>query len=304
MIEKYTGDKGKRLRVESLASQRTVMNAAGLAEALETHIEPLPIAKGAVLIQQDADDDDVFFIFSGSFKIEVNGRQVSTRGRDDTVGEMAALEPGQKRSATVTALEDSVVGKISEAKFNEIAAQHGQLYKFIAKQLARRLLERNKHVGVHRDQIKVFIISSKEALHIARAVKDEFEHDPFIVQIWTNDVFRIGRYTLDDLEVLVDDSDFAIAIAHADDVVISRDDEWPAARDNVVFELGLFMGRLGKERTILLEPRDAQLKLPSDMRGITNATYSLAKGGNLSTALGTACNQMRTLFHKMGPYNG
>ncbi|MEX3901302.1 MULTISPECIES: TIR domain-containing protein [Paraburkholderia] len=36
-------------------------------------------------------------------------------------------------------------------------------------------------------------------------------------------------------------------------------------RDNVVFELGLSMGRLGRKRGILMEPRGEGVKLPSDM---------------------------------------
>ena len=36
--------------------------------------------------------------------------------------------------------------------------------------------------------------------------------------------------------------DFAVAIAHPDDRTKIRDEDWPTPRDNVVFELGFFMG--------------------------------------------------------------
>jgi CRP/FNR family transcriptional regulator, cyclic AMP receptor protein len=54
-------------------------------------------------------------------------------------------------------------------------------------------------------------------------------------------VFRVANYTLESLEAQVDNSDFAIAIAHADDATASRGSTWPSPRDNVIFELGLFM---------------------------------------------------------------
>lgn len=51
------------------------------------------------------------------------------------------------------------------------------------------------------------------------------------------------------------ESDFALAIAQPDDVVRSRKKMQPTLRDNVLFELGLFMGKLTRHRAILIHPR-------------------------------------------------
>lgn len=305
MIEKYLGEKGRRLRLEALATQKIVVGAPDICEALEPHVEPLAIAAGDVLITQDADDNDVYFIFAGSFKVEINKRLIATRGRDDVVGEMAALDPGQKRSATLTALEDSIVAKISEENFSKVAGAHPQIYKFTARQLARRLLERNKHVGAHREKIKVFLISSVAALPIAYAVQECLEFDKHIeVKVWVNGVFKAGNTTIEDLEHEVDVSDFAIAVAHYDDKIVNDADEHKVVRDNVIFELGLFMGKLGRKRALLLEPRDEQLKLPTDLNGVTTFNYSMQKSSDLSIVLGPACNKMRRHFDEWGAYNG
>ena len=49
---------------------------------------------------------------------------------------------------------------------------------------------------------------------------------------------------MESLERELDQSDFAIAIAQPDDLTESRGEAKPTPRDNVIFELGFFMGRL------------------------------------------------------------
>jgi len=51
----------------------------------------------------------------------------------------------------------------------------------------------------------------------------------------------------------------------------------PRARDNVVFEIGLFVGRLTLKRVFLVRPAGAVIALPSDWAGITAASYDLEK---------------------------
>lgn len=174
----------------------------------------------------------------------------------------------------------------------------------MAKVLARRLLERNRLIGQHRDQVKVFVISSVESLPIARLIQSALAHDPFTVTVWTDGVFKAGGYAMDDLEAQVDDSDFAIAIAHSDDQTMFRGQDWPTPRDNVVFELGLFMGRLGRKRAILMEPSDDKVKLPSDLRGVTTIGYVYEPGKDLDAKFAPACNILRRHINEYGAFNG
>ena len=44
----------------------------------------------------------------------------------------------------------------------------------------------------------------------------------------------------------LDQFDFAVMILSPDDMTESRDQSYASPRDNVLFELGLFMGRLGR----------------------------------------------------------
>ena len=255
-------------------------------------------------MEQGGDDNDIYFILSGTFDIVVNGRRVAKRGPNDHLGEMAAIQPTQKRSASVIAAEQAVVARLTEEAFSEIGSRYPQMYRFIAQELSRRLLQRNALVNAFRDRIRIFIISSAEALPIARAVQNAFAHDPFVTVVWTDGVFRVTNYTLHNLEEQIDDSDFAVAIAHADDLTDSRGKAWPSPRDNVIFELGLFMGRLGRSRAILMEPREEKVKLPSDLAGVTTITYRFEKGADVAAHLAPACNALRDHINALGSNNG
>lgn len=304
MLERFIGGEGKDLRIESFCAQTIVRGDVQLAEALAEAAEMIEVNAGGTLIEQNGEDDDIYFIFSGSFSVQINGRQHAVRGRGDHVGEMAAIEPTQRRSASAVAEDRSLVAKLTASQFATIAKTYPDLYRQIARSLSRRLLERNKHVGTFREKVRVFIISSAEALPIARLVRNAFEQDPFITTIWTDGVFRVANYTLTSLEAEIDESDFAVAIAHADDLTESRNKDWPSPRDNVVFELGLFMGRLGRQRAILMEPREEKVKLPSDLSGITTIPYRFETGRDAASLIAPACDKLRQHILDLGPFNG
>lgn len=304
LIDRFQGDAGRGNLIDSILQQQIVSGNRDLANELADRADLIEVAEGEPIISQGEDDNDLFLIMAGSFRIVVNGRDVASRGRGDHVGEMVVVEPSQRRSADVVASEPALVAKISYADISDIASRHSDIYRVIARTLARRLLERNKLVGQHREKIRVFIICSVEALAVGRIIENAFAHDDFVVRLWTNDVFKIASYALESLETEVDDSDFAIAIAHSDDITLFRDQEWPAPRDNVIFELGLFMGRLGRKRAILMEPREDKVKLPSDLSGITTIPYNYEPGKDASALMAPACNMLRDHIMGMGPFNG
>lgn len=304
MKDRFSGDTGRPALVEALLEQPLVGANVELATELADRLKLVEINNGESLIEQGDDDTDLFMILTGGFQVIVNGRKVATRGRGQHVGEMALIEPTQRRAASVVALEDSVVAALSRKDVSEIAGRRPEIYRAIAKVLSRRLLERNNLVGEHRDKIRVFIISSVESLSIAREIQNAFEHDPIHVTLWTDGVFRVTSYALDALEAAVETSDFAIAVAHGDDLTQFRGQDWPSPRDNVVFELGLFMGKLGRSRAILMEPREKEVRLPSDLSGVTTIPYSYAPGGDATAMMGPACNRLRDHINEWGAYNG
>lgn len=303
MLHRFEGNAGRRVRVETLLSQKLVSHNRALAEKMADRLLLKSLVKDEILIEQNNSDNDVYLILSGSFDVIVNGRKVAQRKANDHVGEMAAIEPTQRRAASVVATEESVVAILSERELAEFGAEYTEIYLCIARELSRRLLQRNAHITATHDKIRVFIISSAESLEIARVVQDAFAYDDFLTVVWTDGVFRATNYTLESLEDEVDISDFAIAIAHSDDETHSHGKDWPSPRDNVIFELGLFMGRLGRNRAILMEPRGEGIKLPSDLAGVTTIPYRYEKGTNATALMAPACNKLRNHIRHNGPNN-
>lgn len=299
LISRFEGDRGRALLLDELRKAKLVIGIADLPEALIDVGILQSVCKGQILIEQNGSDNDVYFIVAGIFGIFVNERKLIHRNPGDTVGEMATVSPIQRRAATVIAEEDAVVLKLSEQAFSEIATRFPNVWRRIAQVLSKRLEQRNVLIRQPNDKIRVFVISSVEALPVARTIENAFAHDPFATIVWANGVFRVTNYTLESLENELDVCDFAIAIAHPDDQTKIRDEDWPTPRDNVVFELGFFMGRLGRSRAILMEPQGARVKLPSDLAGITTIRYRF-ETKDTAAHMGPACNELREHIMKLG----
>lgn len=91
---------------------------------------------------------------------------------------------------------------------------------------------------------KMFIGSSVEGLDIAYAIQESL-HYSVEVTVWDQGVFSLSRGTLETLVDSLEKYDFAIFVCSPDDVTNIRGAENRTIRDNVIFELGLFIGKLG-----------------------------------------------------------
>ena len=139
---------------------------------------------------------------------------------------------------------------------------------------------------------RVFIGSSVEGLPVAEAI--EFDLQYFAdVTLWDQGVFHPSAGTLASLAEEADQVDFAILVLTADDVTTRRGQTYITARDNVIFELGFFMGWLGPDRTFIVSSRDKSPTLPSDLAGITVATFADRADGNMDAAVGPASTQLK-----------
>lgn len=302
LLKRFSGAENRSKVIGALKKQPIIGGDTAIAEMLADKIELLEFTKGETIIVQDNTDDDILFLIAGRVVITVNGREVAFRLAGQHVGEMALIDPTVRRSASVIALETTLVAKVSEPHFSPIAEQHPELWRRIAEGLADRLIQRNALVEVPNPRPVIFIGSSSEALPIARAIQAEFQQDDFLVRVWTNKVFGASNSTIEDLEHQVKTSDFAILVISPDDHVISRKDEFEAPRDNVVFELGMFIGGLTRQRTFLATPRGRKdIKIPSDLLGITPLQYAVGEPDELPALIAPMCNDVRKTVNKLGP---
>jgi CRP/FNR family cyclic AMP-dependent transcriptional regulator len=298
MKERFEGPARPKL-IEALLRQEFVSGNADLANALADRGQLVEFQKGDRIITQDAEDDDIYLLISGAAAVVIKGNQINTRKAGQHVGEMAAIEPAQKRSASIVALETVVALKLTSLEFNSIGNEYPKIWLPLARELARRLFQRNALIPTPNEHPKLFIISSTESLDVAREIQSQLHRDVFSA-VWSQGTFFAGGYSLEALEKAVNESDFAVAVAQPDDIIETRGAKYPTVRDNVLFELGLFMGRLSRYRAILIHPRVIDLKLPSDLHGLTLLSYESGKPSELPSLLGPACNEIRKLVKDLG----
>ncbi len=135
---------------------------------------------------------------------------------------------------------------------------------------------------------RIFIASAVESLDVADAFNVNLDHQAEVT-IWKHG-FSLSQNTIDSLVRMAESVDFAIFIFTPDDIADIRNQQKHIVRDNVVFELGLFVGTLGKERCFIVKPRDTDLHLPTDLLGLTPADYNGERSdGNLEAAVNHPC---------------
>ena len=147
---------------------------------------------------------------------------------------------------------------------------------------------------------KLFIASSREALQVAEAVNIKLEEVARVKQ-WDN-AFDLSTMTLPALVARTEEVDFAVFVFHKDDQIIIRGNAYSTVRDNVVFELGLFIGALSIEKCFVLVPKtvEGEFRLPTDLAGLTTSTYD-DSFEDMVDAVATSCARIKQAIRKIFP---
>lgn len=304
MLHRFKGKGGRKCLVAALRLQHIAADdpriAAKLAQVARLVVLGTTPANREVICQ-GASDNDIYLILTGALSVQVNGRVVATRRSGQHVGEMALIDPRAARSATVVATEPTILAKITERAFSKLAQKHPQLWRRLAIELADRLRQRARFLTPPNEKPQVFIGSSVECLPIAQQIQAGLSHDPMLVQVWTDGVFRAAAGTMESLLNVVSTADFAILVLAPEDTVISRKTKSPAPRDNCIFELGLFMGALGSNRVFIVKQRGTNIKMPTDLLGITPLEFTAGEPASLPTRIGPVCTAIRQATLRLGP---
>lgn len=110
-----------------------------LARSLET----VRLSRGGILVREGAPADTLYFVISGRFEIHTESRDkpLAVVGAGQLIGEVAFLAGGG-RTATATALRDSVVLRLSRPAFNKLSDESPRIWQALTVTLAKRLADR------------------------------------------------------------------------------------------------------------------------------------------------------------------
>jgi CRP/FNR family transcriptional regulator, cyclic AMP receptor protein len=302
MIEKFQGEANRRKLLDALRRQVIVEGDDVLAERLCGVLELREYQPGDRIIEQGADDDDLYLIIAGRVSVNVYGHTIDSMKAGDLFGEMSLIDPRERRSASIFAVEQTVVAKITEPTFTELADEFSVLWRRIACCEADRVRARNALIRQRNLLPVLFIGSASESRDVIRAIQNDLRHDrDFRVRPWTvGGVFGASKFPIETLEREVASADFAALILTPDDVVAFRNQISGAPRDNTIFELGYFMGVLGRDRTFMILPKGADVKIPSDLLGLTAMEYQDGPPETLAERIGPVCNDLRDAIQRLG----
>jgi len=157
------------------------------------------------------------------------------------------------------------------------------------------------HAAAPDPALSIFIASASEGLEVATALRDALQSNKgFEARVWNETTVKPSMTFIEALEAELDQCDFAVLAMTPDDRVISRGKSSMAPRDNVLFEIGLFTGRIGRERTYFVFDKARDPKIPTDLLGVTPACYGRIEGKSLSESVIGACVLMAKRMKELG----
>lgn len=120
---------------------------------------------------------------------------------------------------------------------------------------------------------QVFIGSSKEACNVTRAIRQNLKEVATVLP-WFNVINTPGEISIKEIIKLANQVDFSVFVFSPDDKLEIRNCETATVRDNVLLELGIFIGVLGLERCFIVKP-NITMRLASDLSGVIHLEYDV-----------------------------
>ncbi|GAA5142486.1 hypothetical protein GCM10023213_28530 [Prosthecobacter algae] len=129
----------------------------------------------------------------------------------------------------------------------------------------------------------IIIFSSKKSLPVAEGIRDNLQ-DAFIPELWTEGLF--DEHNTIPLWVFLKKLmcyDCAAVVLGDDDIrhKEGKGESEAVPRDNVIFELGAALARIGPQKTFIFTPEDKNVLLPSYFRGVMVKGYRQDAGATM-----------------------
>jgi len=117
----------------------------------------------------------------------------------------------------------------------------------------------------------VFIVYGHDELNLLRLeklLKERWQLEPIVL---SSEAGR-GRTLIEKFEQEAQRATYAVTLFTPDDLIEVEDKKYAQARPNVIFEMGWFYGRLGRQRVCILFKRGT--KIHSDLDGIMRIEFA------------------------------
>lgn len=155
------------------------------------------------------------------------------------------------------------------------------------------------------DKSRIFIASSGRTLVLAEKLRDELRTEFCEGTLWSEEGrLQPGETIIEMLEGATEQYDFAVIILAKDDVMTGGEGKILKARDNCVFEAGLFMSAIGRKRCFLVNSV-SQSDLPSDLNGIISIPFgepaNLQDRFACAQAIAKVAAQLKDIVQREGP---
>lgn len=132
--------------IEKVLILRTVGIFAEMQDDELSKLAPLvrevEVRAGERIISEGELGTTLYFIVHGGVRIHKADREITTLGERAIFGELAALDP-EPRSASITALEDSLLFALEQEPLYVLMAEHVEVARGIIKVLCQRLRAAN-----------------------------------------------------------------------------------------------------------------------------------------------------------------
>ena len=123
------------LLVEELLKQQILREFKGAANKIAEICTVLEYPAGSTIYSAGDTSRYISLILSGRISIVINNKEVAQRAAGQHFGEMALIDPAP-RSATIVAVEDTMIANVSEPDFTELADHLPKLWRYLALELA------------------------------------------------------------------------------------------------------------------------------------------------------------------------
>lgn len=139
---------------------------------------------------------------------------------------------------------------------------------------------------------KLFIGSSTGGYPIATKIKNCLSAEADCTLWKETGVWETNKSTFDNLLRMAGYFDFGVFVATADDLTMISDKIVIEPRDNVILEMALFLGAMGRYKSFLLV--EDGIKLPSDFSGIFMPRFDPKDNSSIESA----CKELLYTIHE------